>query len=653
MTQRWTFDESIRVYAVPAVITFVIAVVFYIITRLALAFAGGSPDLAYIYAAVIGVVCWRIIAVGGPFFDNDFDERDGLFPKLLYVIIACASGLVVMVFFASFLFPNTPTMTMFAWIGTLVLFYFFRERPDDPDKHVRGPRQLDVLRQMAHASRRSSSDLAQQPHAERAIEWGGVSFPASVAHSAAAHYAVVGMTGSGKTLTLRMLMKSALLDANGRLAHRAVIYDPKGDMLSILGGMGVPAERIHVLNPFDERSTRWDIASDINEPALCSHAAKTMFPDSEEGEQYFQKAVRLLLNAVLIAFNQDAKHWTLYDAIEALSHPEVIRGIAESNAESRKRIRYVFTELLKDGGSLSGDRREDSVYATLGTELEPYRIVSALWEHAGRELSISGWMKDPEPSILVMQTGSTETINEALHAIYRVVFQQVAEHLIEQPEYPAMHTWFFLDEAYKAGKLPNLDSLLTMGRSKNVHVALGIQAIELFHSLYGEDEANGLLGQCGHLAALQVRSHTTAEWLSHAFGRFEAWSPTHGTTQGRDGVSHSFNESIQAREAVMASEFQTLPATNPTNGMSGFYIAPEMPGWWATQLAWPSIMALTCPTSSDYPDFIKRKDPTQQQGREWTDADLERLGLKLEDPEDESDEHEPQNVDHGFRVPED
>ena len=38
----------------------------------------------------------------------------------------------------------------------------------------------------------------------RVIPWGGVEFEE---HELAPHYAVMGMTNSGKTLTIRMLMK--------------------------------------------------------------------------------------------------------------------------------------------------------------------------------------------------------------------------------------------------------------------------------------------------------------------------------------------------------------------------------------------------------------------------------------------------------------
>ena len=93
---RFTFDEGMRAYAIPAAITFFISAVFYLVTRLALAFAGGSTGLAYLYAAAVGWTCWKIIAVGGPLFDDPADGRPPLFPPLRYATVSFGCGIAVM-----------------------------------------------------------------------------------------------------------------------------------------------------------------------------------------------------------------------------------------------------------------------------------------------------------------------------------------------------------------------------------------------------------------------------------------------------------------------------------------------------------------------------------------------------------------------------
>ena len=59
-------------------------------------------------------------------------------------------------------------------------------------------------------------------------------FPSEVA---ARHLAFIGTTGSGKTLLQRLLMQSTLPGIGRGHGQRAVIYDAKQDILSILAGM--------------------------------------------------------------------------------------------------------------------------------------------------------------------------------------------------------------------------------------------------------------------------------------------------------------------------------------------------------------------------------------------------------------------------------
>src|SRR5688572_13125469 len=69
------------------------------------------------------------------------------------------------------------------------------------------------------------------------IDWGGVTLPASEGPN---HWGCLGATGSGKTLTLRLLMQSVLpaIGTTGTIGSgcdtRAMVYDAKQDALPLL-----------------------------------------------------------------------------------------------------------------------------------------------------------------------------------------------------------------------------------------------------------------------------------------------------------------------------------------------------------------------------------------------------------------------------------
>ena len=74
---------------------------------------------------------------------------------------------------------------------------------------------------------------------------------------APALFLVTGGVGSGKTITLRLFMQSALKPMGLGFDHRAVVYDAKDTMDSVLRGMNLRCP-IHILNPFDRRAVAWD-----------------------------------------------------------------------------------------------------------------------------------------------------------------------------------------------------------------------------------------------------------------------------------------------------------------------------------------------------------------------------------------------------------
>ena len=78
------------------------------------------------------------------------------------------------------------------------------------------------------------------------------------------HFLVLGSTGSGKTALLKRLMATVLprVGAPG-FRCRAMVYDAKKDMYSVLRSMGISEDKIVVVNPFDARSAAWDIAADV------------------------------------------------------------------------------------------------------------------------------------------------------------------------------------------------------------------------------------------------------------------------------------------------------------------------------------------------------------------------------------------------------
>ena len=178
------------------------------------------------------------------------------------------------------------------------------------------------------------------------IYFGGLPLPPT---SATSHFMIVGSTGSGKTLTLRMMMGSVLPTILTRADQRAVVFDVKQDAISILYGILADAlklqripevqlqskieERVLILNPFDSRCHSWDMAADIRSPEVSLQIATILIPEEHGQNRYFSDAARDLLNGIIQVFIDKKSDWCLADLLFAMRSPDRMRHVLKQTDE--------------------------------------------------------------------------------------------------------------------------------------------------------------------------------------------------------------------------------------------------------------------------------------------------------------------------------
>lgn len=448
------------------------------------------------------------------------------------------------------------------------------------------------------------------PPGDKGLSWAGLQLPSD---SAVSHFCVVGATGSGKTVTLRLLMQSVLPGIGQSGDARALVYDAKQDVVSLLDGMGLTCE-VRILNPFDTRSWAWDLARDIDSPAMASHIATILIPPDEGANRFFSDAAQNLLAGVLVSFIRSEKPWTFRDVLLAMGDARRLKAVLERDAQSRGLITKYFGD----------ERLIQDIISTAGSKTQLYEPIAAVWDHAakaGRTLSLREWVAGSYILIL----GNDESIRAPMDAINRILFKRLSELLLAGPESSVRRSWVFLDELAMAGKLDGLDSLLTKGRSKGVCMVLGFQDIESLRApqSYGEKVAHTVVGQCANLSILRLDSEPTARWAAQRIGEYEAWEQHRSQTiGGADGPTETLSEQITKREAVLASELLSLP---PAEGGSfhGYHIVPQI-GVYPAKIDFKPLLK----GRASEEDFVPR--PVQQQYLEpWSEDDDDRLGLTV------------------------
>lgn len=409
--------------------------------------------------------------------------------------------------------------------------------------------------------------------------WGTAPLPFS---DTPANFLVTGGILSGKTITLRLLMQSALNPVGLGFDHRAVVYDAKGDMDSVLRGMNLRCP-VHILNPFARPGAAWDIAADITTPLAARQLATSLIPEDMSTRSFFTDAARKTLAAVCQSFIKTAPgKWTLRDVLLAM--------------QTRERLLSLLARALQISTAtqlrLNEEQTCANILATIATKLTPFEVIADCWHHATEKLSLERWLRNESVILL----GDNPLFHDSLSLINQAILGCLAHLIFRQQDSTARRTWFFFDEVSEVGRLDVLPALLERGRSKGVCVALSFRRIEEIRGLYGSPVAEELTAACSHKTALRTDDFETSAWAEREFGPL-----------------------------VQASDLMSLPLAGPKHGFAGFHRTPKA-GTYFAHKSWGWVLAnLQIPKDATSDQYLRPESDHHLQ--DWTKADYQRLGF--------------------------
>jgi len=432
---------------------------------------------------------------------------------------------------------------------------------------------------------------------EPLVAWAGLPYPDRLCTT---HFCITGSTGSGKTVLMRLLMQTVLPFIKADTQMRALIYDAKQDIMEILSGMPICCD-IKIMNPLDKRSYAWDMARDVTSVFIAIQVASVLIPQEKGDNRFFSEAARDLFSAVMIAYHYTRPlEWTFADVLLTLSDSQETEMFLKSCKQTRR--------IAKKYYSLTDAKVVSNIEITVGVSVALFTPIAALWSKSTNKISLKDWVD--EESILVL--GNDDSLRAPLDAINRVLFQRITELILAKPNSESRKTWFFLDELKEASRLPNLDRLMTKGRSKGCRAVLAWQAIEGLREVYGNNIADEIAGMCANKAFLRTDSHETAKWNSQVIGEIEVSQWTRGHQSGGE----SMNEQIIKKELILPSQFMDMDRAGE-DGFEGYFITPET-GVYYDKI--PFAHAL-CDLGSES-NFIPRDDEDQLLESDDTEEEL-------------------------------
>lgn len=106
---------------------------------------------------------------------------------------------------------------------------------------------------------------------------------------------------------------------------------------------------------------------------------------------------------------------------------------------------------------------------------------------------------------------------------------------------------------------------------------LAFQDIEGFREVAGERVANEIIAQCSHKALLRLASKESSAWASRVVGQYEMLEAF--VSEGARGTARQRSEQRVQKDAVLASQFYSIPVTSLQNGLTGYLVSPVLGAW--------------------------------------------------------------------------
>jgi hypothetical protein len=440
--------------------------------------------------------------------------------------------------------------------------------------HRRGSRVDDLPRALASRARQNESHAG--------ITLAGTPVPAQ---DETKHFKLIGTTGTGKSTAIQEILTRAL--ARG---DRAVIADPDGGYLQRFYR---PERGDIVLNPFDRRSVKWDLFSEIRNTHDVEQLARSLIPDHDGQDRSWRGYARTFFTAVV----RQARSAGVGD-MEELFRLLVVAD----NGELRGLLRGTPAQpFLEEHNS----RMFDSIRSVTTS------AVGAL-EHVGQQrgpgFSVRGWVKDKTPGVLFIpyKAGQIAALRSTISAWMRLaIFETMDQE--ELPHFDSLVTdsrtvdarradsrtadsdgsnsrlWFVVDELDALGQIDGLKDALARLRKFGGRCVLGFQSIAQVSSTYGQGEAHTIVENCGNTLILRCSASEgggTARFASQLIGEREVThttvSKSRRATELVGSVTHSEHRSLEP--AVLPSEVEQLP------DLAGYLKFASDPQWQRVRL---------------------------------------------------------------------
>jgi type IV conjugative transfer system coupling protein TraD len=361
------------------------------------------------------------------------------------------------------------------------------------------------------------------------------------------HILISGGTGSGKSNCLHHLLPQIRSQGN-----KAVIVDTTGVFVEKYYKEG----RDSILNIFDERSKPWSPWVECQEPFDYKAMAESFIPSSlNEAENFWRRSAQQVLSSIL--------EKTSDECLSSVLNQVILKDSLESFCN------FLQGTQAASVVDISSEKTAASVRSVLAAHLSSFQFL----KDAEESFSIRDWIKnDDEEGFLFLSC--TPEQRESMVPFLSTWFSVAIRALSTLSPSFERRVWFIVDELPSLQRLKDLPKFVAEARKYGGCGVFSVQSPAQLDEIYGKNNSEVIVGNCGTKLAFFERSFETATRVSRVFGEGEVKesqeSLSYGAHEMRDGVNLSYQkrmkpivsagdiQSIEANEA-----FLSLPASIP------------------------------------------------------------------------------------------
>lgn len=374
------------------------------------------------------------------------------------------------------------------------------------------------------------------------------------------HILIVGVPGSGKTNLLYPILNDVV-----KRGDKTVIYDYKKDYTEVFG----EDPRTLILSPFDARSVRWDVASDVQTEIEAFEFASLLCPEEQVGQKFFTRAARDLITGVIVKLQQEKNtEWNFEDLRSILENSNDIK-------EANKKYRPAALQNISSGG----DEQAAGVFGEIRTRTANIDYLAKAWgnESNREKLSIRKWLHEAtDKNLIIVQANSQFGIlnNFFTHQIFRRLIKET----LSFPDSRERRVWAVIDELSSLSAFPEFIDSLRLGRSKGLCFIDAVQDFGKIKKVYADEGGLESIMACfGILFAGSISCPETADYIARTFGQVEFEKRTIRRIKNNGKSERDEHIETEVTEAVPTHQWMAIKTPSLKRPAVFYFRSPGLP----------------------------------------------------------------------------